>query len=287
MQCQSNYNLGTFANAILCATEAVTKPRRCDQSGGNVMIMWGDGFSINEASWGCRCCKSGAVFTNHTIWSLMTFAVPTTAAPTSEPIAQTTTAEPTADLSLKDERGVQCQSNYNLGTFANSVLCAAVALEAAECDTTDGVEIMWDDYYSVYESNWGCRCCKANAVYSNHSIWTLMSYDYPGGDSNSWPTPMTTPQWMYARKQSMHEDKQSVSFTEWLSEGTQFIRIPDKLPTSFVVTVAVLVLLLVAFFRCNYWKKQEKSYEAVGLGMVEGGVSDSETDIDVAEPMNV
>jgi len=95
-------------------------------------------------------------------------------ASTSEP-----TQHPTYDLVLESETAEQCQSNYNLGTFSNAAACASVGFTSDECDTTDGsVKIMWDDYYSVDEASWGCRCCRTDAVYSDHDIWSLMSYKF-------------------------------------------------------------------------------------------------------------
>jgi len=285
-QCQTNYNLGTFANSVLCAAEALSKPRRCDVSDA-IRIMWDDNYSVNEASWGCRCCKSGAVFTNHSIWSLMTYAKPTT---TPAP-----TAEPTADLDLQSEQGMQCQSNYNLGTFTNAELCAEEALSRPRrCDVSDAIRIMWDDAYSVNTASWGCRCCQSGAVFSNHSIWELRTYAVPTVQPTSdptvdgtgkWPTPQPIPVFAtIGPETTMGNITVSLSFAEWLSEGMQFIKIPDTLPTSFVITVGMLVFAVVAFFRCYYWKKQKKSYKMVGFGG--GNVSDSETDIEVVEPMN-
>jgi len=255
MQCQSNYNLGTFANAVLCAAEAL-ETSECDTSDG-VSIMWDDAYSVNEPSWGCRCCRRDAVLSDHTIWSLMTYALPEDHDPTPEP-----TEQPTFALVLESEAAEQCQSNYNLGTFSNSKGCASAAVTTDECDTSDGINIMWHDGYSVLNSAWGCRCCRADAVYSDHDIWTLMTYEM---------IPIAI------------NDAQPMAFGEWLANGVQFLKIPDRVPTLFVLAVAISVLAAVAVVRCCRWKMAQKPYKTEGTELF-GDVIASDVDTEVDQP---
>ena len=58
-----------------------------------------------------------------------------------------------------------------MGTnFANKSECAAAAYNESLCETG---EIMWND---AYNSNWGCRCCKASSTYADHATWDLCTY---------------------------------------------------------------------------------------------------------------
>lgn len=81
------------------------------------------------------------------------------------------------NLFLKSESAMECQSNYNIGAVSSAGLCAAVALRTEECDTENGVRIMWDDDYSVNEPSWGCRCCVSGSSFSTHDIWKLKTFE--------------------------------------------------------------------------------------------------------------
>jgi len=156
MDCHGNQYLGTFQEPEQCAAAALSTDA-CGAEDGTFSILWSDYYSVYAPSWGCRCCLPGASFGENSNWELKTYHH--------------------AEWKLKSATAEQCQGNYNLGTFENAEQCAAIALQTSVCDTEDSVDIMWDDYYSVHQSSWGCRCCKSGSTKSSHSIWTLNSYE--------------------------------------------------------------------------------------------------------------
>ena len=103
----------------------------------------------------------------------------TTTSPPEEDEIETTMA--LEDWTLWSETSNQCQPNYDLGTFSNAVQCAAAAIETSRCGAEDGtVSIMWNDYWSSSHESWGCRCCESDSSYSDHGVWTLMTYHSDG-----------------------------------------------------------------------------------------------------------
>jgi len=75
--------------------------------------------------------------------------------------------------------------------------------------------------------------------------------------------------------------EEEMTFISWLDDGSQFFKLPDKLPTVDVVTVAVLLFVAFSLHRCWCWKKEQKSYKRA----VFEDSMDSDTDIEVAQPL--
>jgi len=81
-------------------------------------------------------------------------------------------------------------------------------------------------------------------------------------------------------------DGGDVTFFSWIGEGAQFFVIPDQLSTSTVVMVAMVIFVAVAVFRrySRNKKRAQKSYKKVVFN--DGVASDSESDLEAAQPMN-
>jgi len=74
-----------------------------------------------------------------------------------------------------------------------------------------------------------------------------------------------------------------------INEMERDLKIPDKLPTATVVMMAVVMFVVFALwrcgFRCTFSRKEKKSYKRVDFG---GDMpSDSDTDVEAAQPMNL
>jgi len=172
--------------------------------------------------------------------------------PTQQPAAATTTPKPTRFLTWTDKPTV---------------------------DPTVGTDPILQDFghrpsnLPLYECQGDCDSDdECNGTLSCYQLSVGMGYSVPGCSGTS---SYNYDYCYYAATTS------TVSFAEWLSEGMQFIKIPDTLPTSFVIAMGLLVFVVVAFFRCHFWKKQEKSYKMVGIP--NGNVSDSETEVEEVE----
>jgi len=95
------------------------------------------------------------------------------------------------------------------------------------------------------------------------------------------PTPEPTPQPIARRRRgSRSGDAQPMAFGDWLWNGMQFLKIPDRVPTLFVFFVAILVVAAVAAVRCCGWKRAQTEYKAVMFG--DAMASDVETEVEEA-----
>jgi len=74
-----------------------------------------------------------------------------------------------------------------------------------------------------------------------------------------------------------------------LNEAEKHLQLPQQLPTSTVIVVAFVLILMFglyqAGFRCGCWVNQKKSYKRVDFG--NEMPSDSDTDIEAAAPINL
>jgi len=165
-----------------------------------------------------------------------------------------------------DENGCNPAAGYSW--------CAALSecIRAWETDCSD------DDTDLVLGGDLDDNGCKASAGYSwcESLSECIRAWETDCGD----PTPQPTPQPIYRRRRSRNGDAQPVTFGEWLWDGTQFLKIPDKVPTVFVFYVAILVLAVVAAVRCWQKKSAQKQYEPVLFGDVMA--SDVEVEVDEA-----
>jgi len=78
-------------------------------------------------------------------------------------------------------------------------------------------------------------------------------------------------------------DGGALTFSQWVSEGSHFFKIPAEISTSFLVMMVLAIFVTVTACRW-YRKKQQKSYKRV---VFQDAPSDSETDVEAAQPMNL
>mmetsp|Transcript_12708 Transcript_12708/g.25943 ORF Transcript_12708/g.25943 Transcript_12708/m.25943 type:complete len:1632 (-) Transcript_12708:201-5096(-) len=106
-QCQGNKQLGLFANTELCAL-ALVADSECHEL---MQLMWSDTYSNWAPSWGCRCCRQAAIYSNNSNWDLYrvttspTFSpstlCPTTTSPSTDfPTSHNPSVHPTLAPSL-------------------------------------------------------------------------------------------------------------------------------------------------------------------------------------------
>jgi len=75
----------------------------------------------------------------------------------------------------------------------------------------------------------------------------------------------------------------ALTFSEWLSEGKQFMEIPETVSTTTVLVVSILALLVWVSCR-RYCRNKGGSYKKVVFAKEDG--SDSEMDVECAQPIN-
>lgn len=72
--CENNFNLGAFDCITDCAEAALDTP----QCSGTNRLMFDDYYSVNHASWGCRCCRDYDI-QSHGIWEMYDYSELSTA----------------------------------------------------------------------------------------------------------------------------------------------------------------------------------------------------------------